>query len=213
MVQHQVLRSVDEAQNRRGSLGRIILIASALPDEGKSFIALNLAANIASRALRPVLLIDADRRQGSITSLLGADDRQGLHELIGRPDAKGAELIMGTELEGLSVLPHGAAHPDEPMLPQGSTAAAAVLRLAASMPDHIIVLDPPPCLSTSDCTALAAIAGQVVLVVDAERTSRGEVEAALDVLEACPTLQLVLNRMRVTAEATFGAHGGYGGPN
>jgi receptor protein-tyrosine kinase len=57
---------------------------------------------------------------------------------------------------------------------------------------------------------LAGIAGQVLLVVDAQRTERSEVEAALDVLEACPVLQLVLNRVRLTSNDSFGAHARYG---
>jgi len=82
-------------------------------------------------------------------------------------------------------------------------------RLAAALPDHIFVLDTPPCLSTSDASVLAPIVGQVVMVVEAERTQRAEVEAALDLVEACPNLQLLLNRAVLTANDTFGAYGGY----
>jgi protein-tyrosine kinase len=77
----------------------------------------------------------------------------------------------------------------------------------------VLVLDSPPCLSTSDCSALAAVAGQVVLVVNAEKTLRNEVEAALDMLDACPLLQLLLNRVRLTVNDTFGARGDYGAAN
>jgi receptor protein-tyrosine kinase len=47
------------------------------------------------------------------------------------------------------------------------------------------------------------------MVVEAERTQRAEVEAALDLVEACPNLQLLLNRAVLTANDTFGAYGGY----
>ncbi len=91
----------------------------------------------------------------------------------------------------------------------GPMMTAALARLAAALPDHIIVLDTPPCLSTSDASILAPIVGQVVLVVEAERTQRAEVEAALDLVEACPNLQLLLNHAVLTANDTFGAYGGY----
>ncbi|HEY8613579.1 MAG TPA: hypothetical protein VIL69_20155, partial [Roseomonas sp.] len=52
----------------------------------------------------------------------------------------------------------------------------------------------------------ATVSGQVVLVVEAERTQRSEVEAALDLVEACPVLQLLLNKARLTESDTFGAY-------
>ena len=85
--------------------------------------------------------------------------------------------------------------------------------LAVAMPHHIIVLDAPPALATSDANALAPVVGQVVLVVQAEETPRDEVEAALDVVEACPSLHLLLNQTRFTANDSFGAYGAYGGSN
>ena len=72
MVQHQVLRQVDDSANEALPHRRIILVTSALPQEGKSFIALNLAHAIATRGARPVLLVDADGQAGSLTALLGS---------------------------------------------------------------------------------------------------------------------------------------------
>jgi len=213
MVQHQVLRQVDAALEKGLAEARVVLIASALPNEGKSFVALNLAASIASSAGRPVVLVDTDGRGGSLSRKLGVADAPGLRNLTAEPSRGIAPVTLATEQERLEFLPYGRPGPDATEIPSGSAMAAAIISLAASMPGHVIVLDPPPCLSTSDCSALAAIAGQVVLVVDAERTARNEVEAALDVLEACPSLQLLLNRVRLKANDSFGAHGEYGAPN
>jgi protein-tyrosine kinase len=199
LVQHQLLRQADEAAARR-----IILVASALPREGRSFIALNLAAGIATGGARPVLLVDADGRGDGLTQSLGAETRAGLRDLVAEPRQRGAELILPTALDRLFLLPLGRSRPTEAA--PGGTLADAVLRLAASLPHHILVLDTPPCLSSSDAAALAGAAGQVVLVVDAQRTARGEVEAALDLLEACPVLQLLLNRTRLSG--SFGGSEG-----
>jgi receptor protein-tyrosine kinase len=213
MVQHQVLRQVDAALEKGVAAARIVLIASALPNEGKSFVALNLAASIAGSAGRPVVLVDTDGRGESLSLKLDAADAQGLRNLTAEPSRGIVPVTLATEQERLEFLPYGRPDAGVTEIPSGSAIAAVITRLAASMPGHVIVLDPPPCLSTSDCSALAAIAGQVVLVVDAERTARNEVEAALDVLEACPSLQLLLNRVRLKANDSFGAHGEYGAPN
>jgi receptor protein-tyrosine kinase len=213
MVQHQVLRLVDAAGEKGMAEARVVLIASALPHEGKSFVALNLAASIAASAGRAVLLVDTDGRGESLSRKLNATDVPGLRNLTAEPASAPIPAPLATELERLEFLPYGRPGMGANAMPSGSEIAAAITSLAASMPGHVIVLDPPPCLSTSDCSALAAIAGQVVLVVDAQRTARNEVEAALDVLEACPSLQLLLNRVRLTANDSFGAHGEYGAPH
>lgn len=209
LVLHQVMRGVDGRQEDTVR-ARILLIASALPHEGKSFIALNLAAGMATLGARQVILVDADGRADGLTDALGAAGTPGLRDLVADPGRAATGVLLPTAIERLSILSHGNAPPGQRETPSGSTMAAAIQRLAIARPEHVLVLDPPPCLSTSDCSALAAVAGQVVLVVDAERTRRNEVEAALDVLEACPVLQLLLNRVRLTVNDTFGARGDYG---
>lgn len=211
LIHHQVLRGVDEASLEPPARRRIVLVASALRHEGKSFVALNMAAGIASAGGRPVLLIDADGRLGGMTSLLEVTDRPGLLDLVARPATQPDQVVVPTGVRRLSFVPHGLANGID--APAGSTVAQAILRLATMLPDHVLILDPPPCLSTSDCSTLAAVAGQVVLVVDAERTRADEVEAALDVLDACPVTRLMLNRMRLSTPDTFGAHGEYGAPH
>ena len=199
VVQHQILRGVDGADQRR-----IILVASALPREGRSFIALNLAAGIATAGARPVLLVDADGSGAGMSSKMGIEGRRGLRDLVAEPRQRGAEMILPTALERLFVLPLGMG--GNTGATPGGTLADAVLRLAAALPHYVILLDAPPCLSASEASALSAVAGQVVLVVNAQRTARNEVEAALDLLESCPVLQLLLNRVRLHGSDRFGAH-------
>jgi receptor protein-tyrosine kinase len=129
--------------------------------------------------------------------------------LAADPARPPATMLIPTAIRRLSLLSFGPLPNSIPSIPPGQLVAAALLRLAAALPEHLLVLDTPPCLSTSDPGALAPIAGQVVMVVEAERTQRSEVEAALDMVDSCPTLQLVLNRAVLTANDTFGAYGGY----
>ncbi|MBK1657571.1 P-loop NTPase family protein [Paracraurococcus ruber] len=212
VLQQQVLRTIQTAEPAEGRIARLVMITSAKPGEGKSFCALNIAAYLALGVAEQVILVDADGKpNGTISHRLGQQDTPGLRllatDLMQRPE----RLVLPTAIDRLSFLPYGPPAAGAGELPSGNMLAEALGRLAASMPGRIIVLDTPPCLSTSEPGALAPVAGQVVVVVEAERTQRNEVEAALDMVESCPTLQLLLNRTRVTASDTFGAYGYYGG--
>ena len=209
VIQHAVLRTLKATRSSDGRNARIIMVTSAKPGEGKTFISLNLAASLANSGTRPVVLIDVDGKAFSISRLLGHHDSPGIRILATDPTRLPASLLVPTAIRRLSLLPYGPLPAETPGIPPGQLVTAALLRLAAALPDHLFVLDTPPCLSTSDPGALAPIVGQVLMVVEAERTQRNEVEAALDMVEACPTLQLVLNRAVLTANDTFGAYGGY----
>jgi protein-tyrosine kinase len=202
LVREQVLRSVEATPAAEGRQARLVMITSTRSGEGKSFVALNLAASIAEGAHRPVILVDTERRAGSLTTLLGLRGAPGLAQLrdTGGPDPAG--LLRRTEVPGLFVLPYGMA---EPSGAQGSAMAAALLHLAGRLSDHIVLLDTPACLESSVAGLLASAAGQIALVVEAERTKRAEMEAALDVLDACPTLQLLLNRTALRVSDGFRA--------
>jgi receptor protein-tyrosine kinase len=200
LVREQVLRSVEAMPPAEGREARLVVITSARSGEGKSFAALNLAASITEGTHRPVILVDAEPSANSLTALLGLGDAPGLEQLrdAGGPDP--VQLLRRAEIPGLFVLPHGTA---EPPGARGSAIAAALLHLAARLSDHLILLDTPACLESSIAGLLAAAAGQVALVVEAERTKRAEVETALDILDACPTLQLVLNRAALRVSDRF----------
>jgi len=210
VVQHSVLRTVKATRATDGRCPRLVLVTSARPGEGKTFVSLNLAASLANSGTKPVLLIDVDGKQGSISQLLGQENTPGLRMLAADPTRQAATMLVPTAVKRLSFLSFGPLPKGMTGLPPGQLVMAALLRLAAALPEHLIILDTPPCLSTSDPGALAPIAGQVLMVVEAERTQRSEVEAALDMVDSCPTLQLVLNRAVLTANDTFGAYGGYG---
>jgi receptor protein-tyrosine kinase len=209
VTQHAVLRTVKATPSVDGRCGRMVMIASARPGEGKTFTALNLAAAIANSGARPVVLVDADGKHFSVTRQLGHAESAGLRMLAAEPSRTPQALLVPTAIPRLSFLPYGTHPPGQPVAAPAPMMTGALARLAAALPDHVIVLDTPPCLSTSDASILAPIVGQVVMVVEAERTQRAEVEAALDLVEACPNLQLLLNRAVLTANDTFGAYGGY----
>lgn len=207
VIQQGVLRAL-AASSPADPRSRVVLVTSARPGEGKSFVSLNLAATLATGGPRPVVLVDADGKRDSLDHLLGLADRPGLRALASETGRAPRALLVPTEIPGLSVLPYGAEVAGARDVPSGPALAAAARGIAAALPGHVVVLDTPPCLTTSDAGSLAEAAGQVLIVVEAERTGRREVEAALDLVDACPTLQLVLNRARLTESDTFGTDAG-----
>jgi receptor protein-tyrosine kinase len=184
----------------------LVMVTSARPGEGKSFTALNLAASIARSKAGRALLVDADIGPNALSLRLGLKDRPGLHDLVSDAKLRPDPFVLETELPGLHILPLG--HPARVRngtLPYG----AALERLTRRYMDSVIVLDTPPALSTSDPHAIAPHVAQVVLVVEAERTQRSEVEAAFDLVRACPSVSAMLNKTRLSASHTFGSRDGY----
>ncbi|MDO9711742.1 P-loop NTPase family protein [Paracraurococcus lichenis] len=211
VVQQQVLRALQTAEPAGDRISRLVMITSARPDEGKSFCSLNLAAYLALSVTEQVVLVDADgKRRDTLSARLGQQDKPGLRLLAADPVQRPERLLVPTAIGRLSFLPFGPPVEGAAELPSGTVLAETLRRLAAALPGRILVLDTPPCLATSEPGALASVAGQVVMVVEAERTQRNEVEAALDMVESCPTLQLLLNRTRLTRSDSFGAYGYYG---
>lgn len=205
VVQHGVLRTVRATPSVDGRCGRIIMVTSARPGEGKTFTSLNLAAALVQGSQRTVVLVDCDGKVGSLTDRLGLRDRLGLCCLANDPQSRVAAAFVPTAVPRLVVLGYGRL--GRPGSPPPSTLGAVLLRFANAYPDHLFVLDTPPCLATAEASLLAPVAGQVVMVVQAQATQRAEVEAALDLVDTCPNIQLLLNRSILRGHDTFGAYG------
>lgn len=183
----------------------VVMITSARPREGKTFASVNLAASIARLCDRDVLLVDIDSKKDSLTDKLGLRGQPGLLELAADPRIDPQDLILPTEMSHLSVLSFGASTNGAELL--ASRQMARVIRnLGRRFADRFVILDAPPCLASSDAPAIAPIVGQIVLVVQAEQTQRGEVESALDLIESCPTITLLLNKVQLRSRHAFGGY-------
>lgn len=205
VVQHGVLRMVRATPSVDGRCGRVIMVTSARPGEGKTFTSVNLAAALALGSQRTVVLVDCDGKNGSLTDVLGLRDRVGLSCLAAGVQGGASVPFVPTALPRLVVLGYG--RTGRPGGAPPATLSAVLLRLANAHPDHLFVLDTPPCLATSEASLLAPVAGQVVMVIQAQATQRAEVEAALDLVDSCPNIQLLLNRSILRGHDTFGAYG------
>jgi receptor protein-tyrosine kinase len=209
LVQRQIVRTAFTAAGAEPGFSNLLMITSSIPGEGKSFTSLNLAACIARQRDHYVLLIDIDSKRDSFCMALGLGDSPGLLDLAANPELDPSQVIAKTAIENLSVLPIGIERDLGPELFASKQMTKLIQALGRRYADRLIVLDAPPTLSTSDPAALAPIVGQVLFVVEAERTQREEVESSLDLLQACPTITLLLNKVQVQTRYTFGAYSTY----
>jgi len=204
-----ILRSLKGSYTPGRGAGNLLMVTSSRPGEGKSFTSLNLAGSIAQHTQREVLLVDVDAKQHSLTDLIGIGDLPGLIDLAANANLRMEDTIIRTAIGNLSFLPVGVRREDGgdqagDSVPRPVT--SLIERLGRRFPNHLIILDAPPCLSTSDPSTLAPHVGQIVMVVEAERTQRAEVMASLDLVKACPQIILLLNKIKVTTSYTFGAY-------
>jgi protein-tyrosine kinase len=208
LAQRQLLRAAFAPAAEAG-LANLVMVTSALPGEGKTFAAINLAGSVAMQGDHHVLLIDSDAKRDSLCEALGVADAPGVLDLAADPSLDPGDVILRTGIEHLSLLPVGRERGRSSELFASREMTRLIQRLSRRYSDRLLILDAAPCLSTSDPAALAPVVGQILFVVEAERTQREEVEAALDLIQACPSVMLLLNKMQVTNRYTFGAYSNY----
>jgi len=174
-----------------GKRPKIILVTSSVPEEGKSTVALYLAATLA-RGNSRVLLVDADMRRANLHKFFGAEPAPGLAEMLNE-EISFAETVP-TGLENLALLPAGDAkrNPGELVLSQ---VWPSFLAEAKSQFDYILV-DSPPVLAADDAATLAPQVDGVLFVVRGSFTSARMARGALDALRQrhVKVLGLIFNR-------------------
>jgi receptor protein-tyrosine kinase len=172
----------------------LIMVTSALPGEGKTFVSINLAMSIAAEVDTAVILVDADVVVPQVLERLGIAPRPGLLDLLTNPSTDLTGVLMATNVPKLSILSAGAPNDFSAELLASDAMEQLLASLVRRFPGHVVIFDAPPLLVTNEAKVLAAHVGQVLLVVEASRTPRESVELAFDSLEECPVVMSVLNR-------------------
>jgi receptor protein-tyrosine kinase len=187
--------------------GNLILISSALPGEGKTFNAINLAISMAMELDYTVLLVDADVSRPSVLRELDLPPQAGLMDVLAGEVSDLSEVLLKTNIDKLTLLPAGMPHQRATELLASDAMEQLLGQIAHRYADRIIVFDSPPLLVTTESRVLATHMGQVVLVVEAERTTHAQVNQALAAIEPCPIRMMVLNKSR---QRSVGGYYGYG---
>lgn len=174
--------------------GYLIMIASAMAGEGKSFTAINLALSLALEKDLEVLLVDADIPKPQLSRVLGLANAPGLLDVLRDPELDVESLIHATNVPSLSFLSAGVGADDATELLSSARMERTALLLGQRNDRRIVVFDSPPLLQTTESPALARIAGQIVVVVRAESTPQPVLLDALNTLQGHPAVSLVLNQ-------------------
>lgn len=199
---------------RRGAtgdpLGNTVMVTSALPAEGKTTTSINLAMSIAAEEDLRVLLVDADFVKPDALRQLGVTAEKGLIDVIQDPRMDISDVMLRTDIEKLSLIPSGRLHDRCTELLASARMKELIAELSSRYEDRILIFDSPPVLATSESVALASHMGQIVFVIQAERTRRQSVESALELIGSSRNVGLVLNRvMPRIGGSDFGYYNSY----
>jgi polysaccharide biosynthesis transport protein len=162
-----------------GSPPKVIMVTSALPQEGKTTTSINCAVVLAQKGVR-VLLIDADLRRPSIHKTLGMGPCSGLSNVLTGSKTLEEVVTRTPILPNLWVLPAGTPPPNPAEL-LASTNMLDVLNQLREQYDHIVV-DTPPSLSVTDAVVLSQRADAVVLVIRSGQTTKQALRRSRDIL-------------------------------
>ena len=188
--------------------GNIITILSALPGEGKTFTAMNLAISLAMERNTTILLVDSDVTKPSLTKIFNMRDKPGLLDLLMDENLDIGDVISKTNIPKLRFIPAGRQNEHAAELLASRRMNEFVDEMSERYSDRIVLFDAPPMLATSHSSILAQLAGQILLVVESGKTLQDKIIEALSFIDNEKVIGLVLNKSRkMFAMDYYGAYG------
>ena len=172
-----------------------IVVTSAVPGEGKTHTSLNLAMSLSYERDYDVLFVDGDTIKRDASLLLGLGDRPGLNDLLIDHTAPIDSHILQTDLNKLKVLPAGTFNDNSCEL-LSSERMIDILSQLLKAENRIVLFDAPPMLATVEASVLTRLAGQVVVVTEAAKTSQAMVHSVLEQIEGEKPVGMVLNKSK-----------------
>ena len=182
--------SVDQAVNS-------MVITSAGPGEGKTFVVANLALTMARQG-KQVIAVDSDLRRPTLHKRFGIDNAKGLTTVLAS-DRSVEEVLVATETEGLRILPSGPIPPN----PVELLASDKMMELCQTLANEadLILYDTPPIVMVSDAPTLASQSDGVLLVIEQGGVSRRLVTEVQDILTRAHTRTIGVVLNKVTRQA------------
>lgn len=162
-----------------GSAPKVIMVTSALPQEGKTTTSINTAIVLAQKGGK-VLLVDADMRRPTIHQTFKLRNRTGLSTVLTGSSSADDLIVPSSILPNLFVLPAGPP-PPHPAELLDSNMMRSLLEKWRQEYDHIVI-DTPPVLSVTDAVLLSAQMDSVLLVIRSAQTSKDALRRSRDIL-------------------------------
>lgn len=204
-IKRPLLANIGAAGSEPSGSGRpnVLMVASAVSGDGKTFTALNLAMCFALERDLQVVLIDGDVIKRGLSEALGFGNDPGLVDLLQDTARSPDAFTIQTDIPRLAVLPAGSGARNATELLSSSRMRGIADHFAGSN-DCVVVFDSPPLLPTTESRAIAELAGQVVLVVREGYTSQSTLTQAMGLLQGCPHVSLVVNQSLAAPNAAYG---------
>jgi non-specific protein-tyrosine kinase len=172
-----------------------ILIASANRKEGRTTTAINLAVSMAQQLDNTVLLVDSDFKAPAIQQVLGISAEHGLSDcLLGKAAVE--DILINPGINRLVVLPGGRPIPNSAEILGAPRAETIFRELKERYADRYIIFDSPPLLASADGLILSDYADAILLVVEAERTTRNDLIRTRDLLGGKPVIGTIFTKVR-----------------
>ncbi len=207
IVKRQLLRKALPSSPDLIPNGNLLMVTSTQPGEGKTFCSINLALSIASERDLTVMLVDADVARPQLLSALDIEADKGLIDVLVDDRLDVADCLLRTNIDNLTVLPAGRPHPGATELLSSEKMTALLKEMARRYHDRIVIFDSSPVLASSAPGVLAARMGQIMFVVEADRTRETQVMEALSLISDCRNISLLLNKSRfMGGKVRFGSY-------
>ncbi len=174
----------------------LIMLTSSLPNEGKTFMTLNLALSMVAEKDNTVLLIDSDVVNPSLSRMLGLESKPGLTEILNDPNVNVEDVMYDTDIPNLRFIPAGNLDAYSTELLASEKMRLLTRELSERYQDRIILFDSPPLLVASQAAVLSHLIGQIMIVVEAGKTPQNLVTEALNMLDENDVIGIVLNKNR-----------------
>jgi receptor protein-tyrosine kinase len=207
-VKRHVLANIAAAEP--GTPANLVMVTSPLANEGKTFCAINLAISMAMEMERTVLLVDADVAKPSVPSVLGLKIDRGLMDVLFQQGADLSDVLCRTNIDKLTLLPAGKGRHQATEMLASDAMGALLMEMSERYSDRIIVFDSPPLLAASESSVLATRMGQIVMVVEAGKTTEAALKESLSRVESCRNVGLLLNKVEGAGLGGYGYGYGYG---
>ncbi len=193
---------------------KLLLVTSAMPGDGKTTCAANLAVAFA-QAGHSVCLVDADLRKPALHEVFGLPNLTGLSDLLRGDESTFEAATHPTEVTGLRILTSGLVPPNPAELVASPRMRAVLTSITGEV--DLVILDSPPLQAVTDAAILASLAGGTILVAAAGKTRRALIVRARDTLArvGANVLGTALNGIdeRDGKDAAFGYFSYYGEPD
>ena len=171
---------------------RTIMVTSAMPGDGKTFVAANFAASMAMGIDEYVLLVDCDLRRSNLHQMFGLSNRYGLHEYL-KKEKDLPELLIKTSINKMSLLPAGTTPHNPSELLASSDMKSFLEEVRDRYDDRFIILDTPPSQILAESNIISNFVDGVIFVVRENITPSDMVRKAVSSFSKDKLLGIVVN--------------------